>query len=384
MKLKNDILGDLSYLESFDSLKGAEFYKRISQLMCEIHSKIPEQKFNTKKLATPVEEREEYFENKNCKRIVMYLMSNGCEWALKAGNGCTICGHLAKQRRSENPISSKDFIDQFINKYKNIDFKEYPILNLYNNGSILNNNEISTDALFKILEMINENKHIKKIVLECRPEFINEKIIQEVKKRIPNKFVEIAMGLEILDDFYRIVCINKGFKLQQFESASSIVRKYLNLKCYVLLKPPFLTEKEGVEEAVRTIKHAFEIGSSTVSLEACTIQEYTVIEFLNDRGHYSTPWLWSIIEVVKRTAHLGNLVIGMFQFYPAPSNVPYNCEECSQKVLNAMAEYNRTLEISCFENLECKCKEKWKQELDENAIPFAERLTILSDGVNNL
>lgn len=298
--MMENVLGSISFLQSTDSLNGTEFYKTISNLMCEIHKTIPEQDYDTTKLASPVEVREEYFENKNHKRLVMYLMSNGCDWALKNGNGCTICGHLAKQRRLETSISTQDYIKQFVSEYDKVDFKEYPILNLYNNGSILNNNEIPNEALFKILKIVNQNPYIRKIVLESRPEFVNEEIVYEIKKRVPDKFVEIAMGLEVLDDFYRIACINKGFRLEQFKKAATIIKKHLNLKSYVLLKPPFLTEREGIEEAIRTIGFAFAIGSSTVSLEACTIQKNTLAEYLSDRNDYSTPWLWSIVEVVKK------------------------------------------------------------------------------------
>jgi radical SAM enzyme (TIGR01210 family) len=379
--MMENVLGSISLLQSTDSLNGAEFYKTISNLMCEIHKTIPEQDYDTTKLASPVEVREEYFENKNHKRLVMYLMSNGCDWALKNGNGCTICGHLAKQRRLETSISTQDYIKQFVSEYDKVDFKEYPILNLYNNGSILNNNEIPNEALFKILKIVNQNPYIRKIVLESRPEFVNEEIVYEIKKRVPDKFVEIAMGLEVLDDFYRIACINKGFRLEQFKKAATIIKKHLNLKSYVLLKPPFLTEREGIEEAIRTIEFAFAIGSSTVSLEACTIQKNTLAEYLSDRNDYSTPWLWSIVEVVKKTAGLGNLIVGMFQFYPSPSNVPYNCDKCSQRVKEAIVEYNRTLDIRCLDSLDCSCKEKWKQELSELSLPFEERLDAITKGL---
>ena len=90
----------------------------------------------------------------------MYLMSSGCEWALKSGNGCTICGHLAKQTRIDEIISSDDYIMQFKSEFSKYNFKDYPILNLYNNGSFINDNEIPAEARREILKTINENDDI--------------------------------------------------------------------------------------------------------------------------------------------------------------------------------------------------------------------------------
>lgn len=71
----------------------------------------------------------------------------------------------------------------------------------------------------------------------------------------------------------------------------------------------------------------------------------------------------------------------MFQFYPSPSNVPYNCDKCSQRVKEAIVEYNRTLDIRCLDSLDCSCKEKWKQELSELSLPFEERLDAITKGL---
>jgi hypothetical protein len=126
-----------------------------------------------------------------------------------------------------------------------------------------------------MLKKISSNPYIKMLVLETRPEFVTEEKIKEISNLIPDKHVGISIGLEIKDDFYRTICINKGFTLNQFEHAANIIKKYLNLRSYVLLKPPFLTEKESIYQAIETINYAFDIGCTTVSLESCTVQDYT-------------------------------------------------------------------------------------------------------------
>lgn len=357
-------------------LRRSWYYSYIAKAQGMIHDQIPDRDFSTVKVATPSDLREEIFMGVNYKRVVMYLMSNGCEWALKKTHGCTMCGHFAKQTGRDTPISPEEYIQQFEEEFAKIDFESSPLLNLYNNGSFLNDNEISPQARREILKMINANPSIKMLVLETRPEFVTEENIKEISYLIPDKHVGISIGLELKDDFYRTICVNKGFTLKQFEHAANIIQKYLNLRAYVLLKPPFLTEKESIYQAIETINYAFDIGCTTVSLESCTVQDYTLVKYLYEQGLYTPPWLWSILEVVKGSHHSKDqkLIVGLFQFYPSPQTVPNNCEICNERVMEAIQKYNRTLDLNCLNNLDCTCKEEWKESLMETPVPFHERL----------
>lgn len=379
------LLGGLQDFDFSGKSKKARYYTFISRLLEYIHAQIPIERYDTHKIAAPIDVREEIFNGVNYKRAVMFLLSNGCEWALKDGHGCTMCGHLAKQTRSAETISSEAYLQQFNREFEQIDFKEFPILDLYNNGSFLNDNEIASAARTEILQRISREKDIKMVVLESRPEFVTERKIEQVSELLAGKHVEIAIGLEIKDDLYRTVCINKGFTLRQYEQAAQIILKHLHLRTYVLLKPPFLTEKESIDFAVEVIEYAFARGSSTISLEACTVQAYTLVDYLYQLGLYTPAWLWSIIEVVKR-ARVGEgqkLLIGMFQFYPSPSRTPFNCGQCSDRFLEAMRSYNRTLDKRFFADLSCDCKRKWQAVLAADAPPFEERLqAVAARGTN--
>ncbi len=367
-------VGKMNKINENSRLDGAIYYSKVSDIMAKIHAEIPYQKLNARQVATSTEIREEFFNGKNVKRAVMYLMSNGCEWALKKGNGCTMCGHISKQMLRDNKLKTEDFIKQFDDEFNKVDFSDKPVLNIFNNGSFLNDEEISKEAQEYILQRINENPYIKKVVLESRPEFVNEEKIKRTSELVKDKVLEVAIGLEMKDDTYRNISINKGFTLNQYDAAAKILTKYAGLRTYVLLKPPFLNESESIKVAIETIEHAFSVGASTVSLEACTVQDYTLVKYLHERNKYKSPWLWSIIEVVKNTHHLGNVVVGLFKFYPSPTNVPYNCDQCSDDVLAALKEYNNTRNISVLYNLDCSCKTTWEKDLEENRKDYFDEL----------
>lgn len=383
MNMEN-LLTNLDSLDSCGELSGSRYYKPVSAIQQYIHGGIPEYPHISTRRAASVSFRQDRYQGVNYKKAVIFLMSNGCEWALKDGHGCAMCGHIAKQTRQDRKIPGADYISQLDQEFEMLDFKEYPILGLFNNGSFLNDNEIPSSARIQILKKINARQDIKMVVLETRPEFVTEKRIKEIRDLLSDKYVEIAVGLELKSDLYRTICLNKGFSLQRYNTTAALIARHLHLRTYVFLKPPLLTEEESIREAVETVEHAFHAGSSTVSLEGCTIQDYTLVKYLYDRHLYQPPWLWSILEVIKQTWRKGQLVAGLFQFYPSPSSVPHNCDSCSQTVLAAICRYNETLDEAAFHGLTCQCKEKWQKLLKEKPIPFEKRLAVYNTLKNEM
>jgi len=344
----------------------------VSNVMETIRSETPYCKCDISK-ASSSEIREENFNGKNIERVVIYLRSSGCEWALKSG--CTMCGHLKEQTQED--ISAEQYVEQFVTEYSKYDFAHYPILDLYNNGSFFNDKELPPEARRKIFDIIAEDDDIEMIVLESRPEYITEAKLRETKRILKDKRVEIAVGLETINDEIREQCINKGFTLKEFEVAAKLIISILNLRVYVLVKPPFITEVEAIYDAIASIKYCFDIGASVVSLETVTVQDYTLTDLLYHNGLYRTTWLWSLAKIIKATAPYGKLVTGLFRFFPMPTFVPHNCERCNGLFFEALREYNRTLDPSVFNGLTCECEKEWIADLKEVAPSIARRVAVL-------
>lgn len=76
--------------------------------------------------------RDEFFEGQNRQRIVIYLPSSGCEWSFNHG-GCNMCGHYLNQ--GGTPIKPELIINAFRAQVEQIEWNQYPIVNIYNNGS---------------------------------------------------------------------------------------------------------------------------------------------------------------------------------------------------------------------------------------------------------
>ncbi|MFV9568053.1 hypothetical protein [Thermoanaerobacter mathranii] len=120
-----------------------------------------------------------YLDNSKIERIIFYLRSTGCEWSCTKMGGCFMCGHYFGTTMG-NKLPKDSFYHQFLSEYNKYDFSKYPMICIYNAGSILNNNEVPRDELYKILEKIKDNVYIKRVILESRPEFIDREVIDNI------------------------------------------------------------------------------------------------------------------------------------------------------------------------------------------------------------
>lgn len=307
------------------------------------------------------EYRDGYLNDKTVRRAVITLRSRGCSWGEK-GKGCTMCGHYVGMFRDHIP-SNKELITQFDTIYKKIDFSKAPILCVYNGGNFLNPNEIPYEVQSFICNKVSENSEIKKFVIESRVEFCKKDWIKNLKKILKDKLFVIAVGLETKNDNIRNLAINKGLLLSEFEKAAEIIKSEALLRVYTMIKPPFLTESEMIEDAVATIKYLKKIEPEEIHFEPITIQEHTLLYYLWRQGVYRLPWLWSIIEILKRISPI-HVYSSPFAHYPVPIANPHNCPNCNNRILNTiLIDYNRYNNLEPALNEDCACKEAWHAQL---------------------
>ena len=311
--------------------------------------------------------REGSIGGKAINRAIITLRGCGCEWAREENGGCTMCGHLSGSSRGTK-ISEEKLKKQFDDNMESFDFSEYPMLCLYNGGSFLNENEISKELRQYIFKKISEVTDIKTLIIESRVAHVTDEIMDEIENLLPNTEVEIGIGLESSNEIIRNVILNKGTKLEEYENVST---RFKNRKSkfltYVLIKAPFLTEREAIDDAIATIQFAHNIGVDIISLEPVSIQEQTFVDYLSRLSQYRSPWIWSVFEIIKKTHHLGMLFrIGGFQFFPMPKQYTSNCDDCNEEMILKIQEFNKTNDINEIKDLKCKsgCDKIWMEELE--------------------
>lgn len=301
----------------------------------------------------------------NCgRRIIIGLRTLGCSWGRKAGGGCIHCKIPFSQIRSDDTNS---ILSSFIEDYRQHDFVDMPILCLYTPGSFFDDHEISAATRKEILEFISENDQLDMLVLESRPDHICEEKIAQLRDILPNIKIEVGLGLDSSNNHIRNTILNKGIKFKSYSEACQILNKYdIEVLTYVLVKPPYVSEKESIIDGIETSRTAFSYGSKAVSLEPMNVQKGTIVHELYKKGLYRPPWLWSIIDIAKRVYTLGETRIGSF-FYPHAAAYPQNCEHCTQSIWESIQTFNQSNTLELL-NLYCDCQNNWRHDIIQNII----------------
>lgn len=347
-----------------------EIKRKILSVMPQLHENV-----NTRKICFH-EFQKGFLEEKPIRRGIIYLRSSGCPWMLKDKNGgCFMCGHLFGTT-FDKPITADDYKAQFDGIIGHSDFAEIPMLSIYNAGSFFNDEELPADARKYICDRLNEIPHIKHVIFESRPEYINDEKLTVLRESIPNKGIEIGFGLESSNKLIRDVCVNKGFSERIFLTAIDVLKRYnISPLAYVLLKPPFLTEAMAIEDAISSIEWAFSKGVDVVSLEPISVQKYTLIHLLYRLNKYRPPWIWSVLRVISEVGKKGLLQkrllrIGGYEYYPQPFQHTHNCNVCTKSCEVAIDQYNATNKMTVIEdalkNLCNNCKDQYEKQLAEN------------------
>lgn len=297
------------------------------------------------------------YQQATVSRTTLLLPGAGCEWYKKSG-GCYMCGFNNSNMRYTHGVLLPSRVFNLIYDIgsKLVQKKRSSVLQIFNGGSFLSDNEIPLATQQYICRKVSSDTNLKRLFIESRSEFVTEDKVQRLLALMGDKTLEIAIGLECVTDEVRERHIHKGMSLESYEKAVRVCKDNgVKVMTYVFLKPIQLTEREAIEEAVKTIEYAFKVGSDTVALESAFVQLNTVMAEYYERGEFIPPNLWSIVEVVQRTKDCGPVYIGGFTDEPVPIAIPYGCDKCSERVYKALDEYRRTFDISCLDIEECTC-----------------------------
>ncbi len=294
---------------------------------------------------------DESINGEDCKALVVILATQGCSWAIRSG--CSMCGYT---NESASTATEESIWQQYLSALKNL--SDQKVLKIYTSGSFLDTFEISTALRRRILE--DASSRVERIVIETRHEYITSTTLGHIADFSDR--IMLAVGLESANDMVLNYSVNKPSNFSHFVRTSGLANSMgFKIKSYLMLKPPFVSEADAIDDAVRTIQLVSPY-SHTVSVNPTNIQKDTVVELLWKRGAYRPPWLWSVVEVLRRSADAGIRVMSK----PTGAGTvrgAHNCGRCDKRVLDVIADFSRHQDASALEGLDCRCRNVWHEEL---------------------
>ena len=290
-------------------------------------------------------------------KIHLALPTVGCRWAKDKG-GCTICGfYKVTVKKNLSPEQLLASLMRESKKWQNL--KGNIALILFTSGSFFDPREIDRANRKVVYRFIAADKRFVHVSFECRPAFINKTVLTVIKKELPDLDIGIAIGLETCNDLIRRHCLHKGYTFNDFAKAAKLIKQFdFKLKVNLLVKPPFLTEKEAIEDTIKSIKICQKLKTDFLFVSACFVEKDSMLYFLWKYGLYQPPKLWSILEIAKNIKP-GNMDVkfGGFSAYPLPIAYTSNCERCSEQVSEQLKEFTRYKRLR--KRINCDCKKDW-------------------------
>ncbi|MCA1596416.1 MAG: radical SAM protein [Chloroflexi bacterium] len=134
-------------------------------------------------------------------------------------------------------------------------------IKLYNSGSFFDPNAIPRSDYPAIARLLEPFEHT---IVECHPAFVGPRVL-EFQQRLSST-LEVAIGLETAHPGV-LAKLNKRMTKDSFARAVEVLAAQgVAVRVFILLRPPFLNEAEGLEWAIRSIDFAFDCGASV-----CTV-----------------------------------------------------------------------------------------------------------------
>ncbi len=137
-----------------------------------------------------------------------------------------------------------------------------------------------------------------RVVVENHPTILRPQI-EQFRDSLGETKLELAMGLESVHP-QTLQLLNKSMQVEDFALACDwLQERQIDARSFVLLRPPGMTEEEGVHWSCESIDFAASCGVRHISVIPLRGGNGS-LEYLESNGYFCAPALSALEEVMKR------------------------------------------------------------------------------------
>ncbi|MCH8828878.1 MAG: radical SAM protein [Planctomycetes bacterium] len=208
---------------------------------------------------------------------------------------------------------------------------------LYNSGNFFDPRAIPRTDYPAIIERV---EHFETVIVENHPRFCDDECLRF--RDALGTDLEIAIGLETVHPEV-LPRLNKQMTTADFTNAVRLLTVHsIHVRAFLLLKPPFLSEDEGVEWTQRSLEFAFDAGVRCCAVIP-TRSGNGVMERLETVGDFSPPSIASLETVLEHAlrAHFpGRVFVDLWNVEQL-----FTCGECGPKRAERLRRMNYTQSV---------------------------------------
>jgi radical SAM enzyme (TIGR01210 family) len=204
---------------------------------------------------------------------------------------------------------------------------------LYNAGNFFDAQAVPPADWRRLADLLHP---FRTVIIENHPRLVGGRCL--AFRDLLRPTLQVAMGLETVHPEI-LPRLNKGMTLADFEAAARFLTGHdIAVRAFILLRPPFLDEAEGVRWAKESIRFAFDAG-----VECCVVIPTRAgngaMEELERQGHFAPPSLDSLEEVLDYGIGLrrGRVFADLWDAARL-----YSCERCGPTRAARLGAMNRT------------------------------------------
>ncbi len=219
-----------------------------------------------------------------------------------------------------------------------------PHIKLYNSGSFFDPQAIPVEDHKKIAGLLQT---FNTVTVESHPSFTGERAVA-FSEMLPGQ-LQVALGLETVHPEV-LRRLNKKMTIRQFDKAVHFLLSHnIEVRAFILLKPPFMSEEDGVLWAQRSLDHAFDTGIGTCIV--IPVREGNgALDTLARQGYFNPPGIRSVEKVLEYGIRLKKGLVfadlwDIERFSP--------CNECTEKIRKRLETMNLFQEIPPPVNCSC-------------------------------
>ena len=217
-------------------------------------------------------------------------------------------------------------------------------IKLYNGANFFDPRSIPPADYQKIASLISS---FDRLIVENHPNLSGERVLQFARMIRPT--LQVAMGLESIHPG-GLEQLNKKMVPEDFKRATGFLRENgIDTRAFIMLRPPYLSEEEGIYWALETIKFAFDSGASCCTVIPTRAGNGAMDQLLAS-GHFHPPKIASLEKVQEEGIRMRK---GLVFADTWDLQLFSDCDHCFQARKERIEHMNQSQEIPPL--VSCSC-----------------------------